>query len=58
MIQTSDAIHVVPIGDLREHDSNVRCWCKPSQDDEEPRLWIHHAMDRREEIENGEVPVQ
>jgi hypothetical protein len=46
-----DDIHTMPVNDLREHVSRPDCWCKPTQDDEEPRLWVHHSMDRREEYE-------
>lgn len=41
-------IHIVPLNDLREHDSARSCWCKPVQDDEEPTVWVHPSMDRRE----------
>ena len=49
----TDAWHVVPIGDLREHESLPTCWCKPVQDEEEPNVWIHNAMDQRETYEDG-----
>lgn len=49
-------LHVVPLSDLREHEASGKCWCRPTQDEEEPKLWIHHAMDRREEYENGRKP--
>ncbi len=45
-------IHVVPINDLREHELSVDCWCKPTEDDEWPDIWVHHSMDEREEYEN------
>lgn len=44
----SDDIHVMPMGDLREHSSARDCWCSPTQDSEEERVWLHHSMDRRE----------
>lgn len=49
-----DAVHVVPVDDLREHTCDPQCWCGPTQDDEEPCLYVHHAMDQRELYENGE----
>jgi len=50
----NDDIHILPIDDLREHSSASDCWCRPQQDEEEPRVWIHHSMDRREHtIEKG-----
>lgn len=47
-------LHVVPEGDLREHDPQPTCWCKPVEDDEEPGLWVHQSMDGREAFETGE----
>ena len=44
-------IHTIPLGDLREHVSLPTCWCHPTQDADEPGLWVHHAMDLREEYE-------
>jgi len=29
--------HIIPLGDLREHEASVSCWCRPSSDDDEPR---------------------
>lgn len=51
-------IHVVPRGDLRMHDLEVDCWCKPEQDLESPEVFIHNAMDRRELYERGELKPQ
>lgn len=51
-----DGWHVIPMGDLREHNSSRDCWCKPMQDADEPTVWIHNSMDRREDtIERGKV---
>lgn len=47
--------HVYPTDDLREHvTEGAGCWCKPTPDDEEPQLLVHHAMDGREAFETGE----
>ena len=46
-------IHVIPEDDLRGHETTPECWCKPTQDDDEPNVWVHHSMDRREEYEEG-----
>lgn len=54
----SEDIHVMPIEDLREHVSLRCCWCMPTQDDEEPNLWVHHSLDQREKYENGELRKQ
>lgn len=48
-----ETTHVLPINDLRDHEASKTCWCHPTQDEEEPLVWIHHSMDRREEYENG-----
>lgn len=42
--------HVVPLNDLREHESNGSCWCKPTLDE---GVWMHHSMDGREDFETG-----
>ena len=46
--------HVRPIGDLRPHVLRHDCWCRPTEDD---GVWVHHSMDRREEVEAG-APLQ
>lgn len=43
-----EIFHVVPLGDLRDHDSDPECWCRPIQDDECLEVWVHNSMDRRE----------
>jgi hypothetical protein len=49
-------LHVTPQGDLREHDISLECWCKPTPDEEDSRVIIHHALDQREEYEEGRKP--
>ena len=34
--------HVVPLNDLREHQANGSCFCKPTLDD---GVWLHHSME-------------
>jgi hypothetical protein len=46
-------IHVVPLHDLREHIASSDCWCKPTEDEGWPDVWVHHSMDKREEYEEG-----
>lgn len=46
--------HVMPVDDLREHCPAVDCWCHPTQDDECPNVFVHHALDGREMFETGE----
>ncbi len=52
---TTEAIHVVPLNDLREHNASADCWCKPTEEDEWPGVWVHHSMDKREEYEQGRM---
>lgn len=49
-----DENHVIPLGDLREHDDSQGCWCKPfNPPDATDDIWAHNSMDRREEHERG-----
>jgi hypothetical protein len=51
---TSNDLHVVPLNDLREHAAASDCWCSPVQDVDEPLVWVHQSMDRREHtVEKG-----
>lgn len=52
--------HVYPLHDLREHitEGGGVCWCKPTEDEEQPGLWVHHAFDQREKYETGELKPQ
>ena len=48
--------HVYPVNDLREHiTEGPDCWCHPTPDEEEPNVLIHHAMDEREQYEEGRL---
>lgn len=47
----TDTPHVVPLEDLREHDPDRACWCKPVLDE---GVIVHNAMDGREAFETGE----
>jgi hypothetical protein len=51
LIDITRALHVVPRGDLREHDINKSCWCRPT---DEGDVVVHNAMDEREKYETGE----
>ena len=50
-------VHIVPLGDLREHDTSRFCWCRPviEHDDSwgDAALVTHHALDGREHSEPG-----
>jgi len=52
--------HVVPINDLREHETedNLDCWCRPGTDAEDETIAVHNSLDGRELIERGERRVQ
>ena len=50
----SEYIHVIPLNDLREHESNRECWCHPRPDDEEHDVIVHQSLDGRETYETGE----
>lgn len=52
---TDDLIHVVPLNDLREHETSIACWCHPTPDEEEPCVIVHHSLDQREKYESGEL---
>lgn len=49
--------HVMPIGDLREHETSRDCWCHPVEDEEHEDVFIHTSMDGREAFETGERKV-
>lgn len=57
-MRPADILHVVPMGDLRDHESSYTCWCRPTEDEETPGLWVHHALDGRERYESGELRPQ
>jgi hypothetical protein len=42
--------HLIPLGDLRDHEPTPQCWCNPERVD---AILAHRAMDRREEYEDG-----
>jgi hypothetical protein len=51
---SGNEIHVTPLNDLREHEDSAQCWCKPTPDEECPRVLVHHALDGREAFETGQ----
>lgn len=44
-------IHVMPVGDLKEHIDDVSCWCHPTASIEESHVIIHNSLDGRESAE-------
>lgn len=53
-------IHVVPVDDWIEHDTETRvCWCQPTIEEHEDwsaALVTHHSADWRELHESGALP--
>jgi hypothetical protein len=51
------ALHVIPVGDLVEHDTSDDCVCVPRSEpverDDGSHGWlvVHHSLDGREQIE-------
>lgn len=45
--------HIVPVEDVREHETEPTCWCRPDWE-AEGCMYVHHAMDEREAYERGE----
>jgi hypothetical protein len=55
-LHRENADHNIPINDLKDHDDNARCWCKPEiieYEDDIP-LVAHHSRDGREFYEQEE----
>lgn len=56
VLKVKTHVHVVPIGDLREHITDFGggwCWCNPDVND---GVVVHHSMDERETYEEGRKP--
>lgn len=54
VIEQPDAIHVVPVDDLIEHVTDYECPCGPRQECDRTLwmpLWVHNALDHREDTE-------
>jgi hypothetical protein len=45
--------HALPLNDFRDHVESGQCWCRPTLDE---NVWVHHAMDQREQYEEGRKP--
>lgn len=52
VIETSDRLHVVPVGDQRAHMLAADCWCGPTPD--VGAILVHHSADQRERCEADE----
>lgn len=51
--ETHMRFHVLPVGDLRDHEESD-CWCKPASPEDDPSVIVHNALDGREAFETGE----
>lgn len=50
--QAESGAHVVPIDDLRDHETVGPCWCRPFENAD--GVMVHNSMDGREFFERGE----
>ena len=57
---SDDAVlcHIVPLGDFKEHELTMACWCRPGLHEDYSDVAIHNAMDQRERLESGEIRLQ
>lgn len=56
-MESSD-VPVLPINDLREHETARTCWCQPRCEQEDPEggvVVIHQSADGRELVERDGV---
>ena len=43
--------HIIPLNDLRPHEPDMQCWCRPEVN--EDNVAVHNSMDGREDFESG-----
>ena len=43
--------HIIPLNDLRPHEPEMKCWCRPEIN--EDNVAVHHSMDGREDFQSG-----
>jgi len=53
--ETDDGWHVTPLEDYRPHEEVPSCWCRPTYDE---GIFVHHSLDGREHIEDGNAVRQ
>lgn len=53
MVLIGGILQVAPLNDLRPHEPDERCWCRPTRDEDD--FLVHNALDARELWERGEV---
>ena len=52
-----DNVHIIPIDDLKPHQTSTNCACQPYRDEETENLIIHNAWDGREFAEQEESEI-
>jgi hypothetical protein len=50
-VQRQEIYHILPVGDLKEHYDNIRCWCDPEIQDH-GTVVVHFSRDGREFYED------
>lgn len=55
LFDSLEAVHVVPLDDLRHHEPTMGCWCCPVEDEGSDGVFVHNALDGRERYESGEL---
>jgi hypothetical protein len=59
-----DEWHSLPDDDIKKHELNGACWCKPEREilecEDHPLqfMWYHNAADGRHHYADGDVPLQ
>jgi hypothetical protein len=48
MTAEPERVHVMPEHDSAPHRAATDCWCGPTPEPDEPRVWVHHSADGRE----------
>ena len=55
MKKPAKRLHVIPLGDLDDHEASTECWCSPL--DNGDGTVTHHAKDCREQMERAGKPT-
>lgn len=53
VVSIGNDVHVLPVGDIRQHTMSGECWCCPDNTDAE-NMYTHQSADRREDFETGQ----
>ena len=52
--KSAKRFHVIPLGDMEDHEARVECWCHPVTQD---GIVTHNAKDCREQMERAGKPT-